>query len=57
MISTNKAIGGHPLWGALFENAVVCEIRKQCFLITTPPRMYHWRAHSGAKFDLILEFD
>ncbi|NGX59224.1 MAG: hypothetical protein KR126chlam3_00371 [Chlamydiae bacterium] len=57
MISTAKAISSHPLWGALFENAVVGEIRKQCSIMSTPPRMYHWRVHSGAECDLILERD
>lgn len=57
MISSKDAIGGHPLWGALFENAVVSEIRKQCFLIPIPPRMYHWRVHRGPECDLILERD
>ena len=46
MISTKETIGGHPLWGALFENAVVSEIRKQCLLMTTSPRMYHWKIHN-----------
>jgi len=57
MISTKEAIAGHPLWGALFENAVVSEIRKQSLLISTPPQMYHWKVHSGAECDLILEKD
>ncbi|MBI3212171.1 MAG: ATP-binding protein [Simkania negevensis] len=57
MISSKEAIGGHPLWGALFESAVVSEIRKQAFLLSTPPYIYHWRAHSGAECDLILERD
>ena len=57
MISSKEAIGGHPLWGAIFENAVVSEIRKQCFLIPTPPKLFHWRTHSGAECDLILERD
>lgn len=57
MISSKDSIGAHPLWGALFETAVVGEIRKQCLLIPTPPRIYHWRAHSGAECDLILERD
>lgn len=56
-ISSKEAIGGHPLWGAIFETAVVSEIRKQSFLIPTPPRMYHWRLHSGVECDLILERD
>lgn len=29
MISSPDAISAHPLWGALFENAVVSELRKQ----------------------------
>lgn len=57
MISTKDTIAGHPLWGALFENAVVCEIKKQCSFISTPPQMYHWTLHSGAECDLILEKD
>src|SRR3990167_3635474 len=55
MISSPAAIGAHPLWGALFENAVVSELRKQANLIATPPQFYHWRLHSGAEVDLILE--
>jgi len=57
MISSPKAIPAHPLWGALFENAVVSELRKQANLITTPPQFYHWRLYSGAEVDLILERD
>ena len=57
MISTPAAIAAHPLWGALFENAVVSELRKQLLLVPAPPQMYHWRLHSGAKVDLILERD
>lgn len=57
MISSKYAISGHPLWGSLFESAVVSELRKQSFLISTPPRFYHWRLHSGAECDLILERD
>lgn len=57
MISSPEAIGSHPLWGALFENAVVSELRKQANLIATPPHFYHWRLHSGAEVDLILERD
>jgi len=57
MISSPEAIAAHPLWGALFENAVVCELRKQANLMATPPQFYHWRLHSGAEIDLILERD
>ena len=57
MISSPEAINAHPLWGALFENAVVSELRKQASLIATSPQFYHWRLHSGAEIDLILERD
>lgn len=57
MISSKDAVAAHPLWGSLFETAVVSEIRKQCLIIPVPPRMYHWRLHSGAECDLILERD
>lgn len=57
MISSPSALASHPLLGALFENAVVSELHKQSNLIPTPPRFYHWRLHSGAELDLILERD
>lgn len=57
MISSPSAISSHPLWGAIYENAVVSELLKQAALISTPPRFYHWRLHSGAEIDLILERD
>lgn len=57
MISSPQALPSHPLWGAIFENAVVSEIRKQMALILTPPMLYHWRIHSGAECDLVLERD
>ncbi|SCA62624.1 Uncharacterized protein SCG7109_AB_00700 [Chlamydiales bacterium SCGC AG-110-M15] len=57
MISSKDALGGHPLWGAIFENGVVCDIRKQALQMAVPPQLYHWRVHSGAEIDLILERD
>ncbi len=56
-ISTPQTIGGHPLWGHLFETACVAEIRKQCSLMSPRPQMYHWRAYSGAEVDIVLEYD
>jgi len=56
-ISSPRAVGGHPLWGALFETAVVGEIRKQCALMSPSPRLYHWSSHGGAEVDVILEWD
>lgn len=57
LISSPQAIASHPLQGALFETAVVCELRKQLLSMSTPAKMYHWRAYSGAECDLILERD
>jgi predicted AAA+ superfamily ATPase len=57
MITSPKALSGHPLTGALFETAVVGQIRKHCGALATAPRFYHWRVHSGPEVDLILERD
>jgi uncharacterized protein len=57
MISTPQTLGGHPLAGALFESAVVGEIRKLAGTLATPPGLYHWRSHGGGEVDLILERD
>lgn len=56
-ISTPKTIGGHPLWGALFETAVAAELIKQTALLSPRPNFYHWRAYSGAEVDILLEYD
>ena len=56
-ISTPKAIGGHPLWGAMFETAVATELKKQTALLSPMPVFYHWRAYSGAEVDILLEYN
>lgn len=56
-ISMPQTLSGHPLVGGLFESAVVGEIRKLSGALATPPNMYHWRSHSGAEVDLLLERD
>jgi predicted AAA+ superfamily ATPase len=56
-ISSPQAIAGHPLWGALFETAVVNEIRKQRATLSPVPNMYHWRTYRDAEVDVILELD
>ncbi|MCH9610035.1 MAG: hypothetical protein S4CHLAM81_08530 [Chlamydiales bacterium] len=56
-IASPHDLPSHPLWGAIFENSVVNEIRKQCALMTTFPNLYHWRAHSGSECDLIIEYN
>lgn len=56
-ISTPSALSSNPLWGAVFETAVVNEIRKQLLWMTRPFNLYHWRSHGGAECDLIIERD
>jgi predicted AAA+ superfamily ATPase len=57
VIASPKGLAGHPLWGVLFETAVVGEIRKLAALLSPPPRLYHWRLYSGSELDLLLEKD
>ncbi len=56
-ISSPNAIASHPLWGALFETAIACEVRKQCALMSPRPQLYHYRSRGGAEVDLLLERD
>lgn len=56
-ISSPPALAAHPLQGALFETHVVLDIFRQMCLMPVPPQVYHWRAHSGAEVDLLLERD
>jgi len=56
-IASPHVIGGHPLQGALFETAVVGELRKQCSWMSPRPNLYHWRSHGGAEVDLVFEYN
>ena len=56
-ISSPKALGGHPLYGALFESSMVQEISKQAATLALRPAFYHWRSAGGAEVDLLLERD
>lgn len=56
-IASPESLGGHPLLGAVFETAAVADLRKQAALLPTPPIFHHWRCHSGAEVDLLLEYD
>ncbi len=56
-LSSPKALGGHPMTGALFETAMVHEIRKQNSRLQGSAAFYHWRSAGGAEVDLILERD
>lgn len=56
-ISSPEALAGHPLAGALFESAVMAEIRKLMAAEAVPPILHHWRSHGGAEVDILLERD
>lgn len=56
-ISSYRTLEGHPLLGAMFESAVMAEIRKLIANLGQKPQLYHWRIHSGSEVDLLLERD
>ncbi len=56
-ISSPQALLSHPSWGALFETMTVLDLIKRLSTLNTKPNIYHWRAHSGAEIDLLLEYD
>lgn len=56
-ITTPDALFAHPLWGAVFETAVVAELRKALSLLSPKPELYHWRTSGGAEVDIIVERD
>lgn len=56
-LGSSPALGGHPLLGALFETAMVHEIRKQNATLSRGGAFHHWRTAGGAEVDLILERD
>jgi predicted AAA+ superfamily ATPase len=56
-LSTPKAVQGHPAFGALFETLVVTECWKQLQQQSLVPTLYHYRQHSGAEVDLVIEKD
>ena len=56
-LSAPKMLVSHPLFGALFETAMVQEIRKQVAAQGLSVSWYHWRSAGGAEVDLLLEKD
>lgn len=56
-ISSPSSLGGHPMWGHLFETYMAGELRKQMSLLSPAPRLYHWRSAGGAEVDFLLERD
>ena len=51
----DQGITNHPQVGALLENFVVMELRKQISWSRTQPQLFHFRTQSGQEIDIILE--
>ena len=45
----------HALWGAVWENFVVSEVRKRLQAIAHPPALWFWRTAHGDEVDLLVE--
>lgn len=56
-IGSVDSLKAHPRLGALFETLVVQDILKQIPFVEGKPAIYHWRAHSGAEIDLLIEIN
>lgn len=56
-LSSHEAVQGHPAFGALFETLAVTECHKQLQCRSLFPALYHYRQHSGAEIDLVIEKD
>ncbi len=54
-IETSQQLHSHPLYGAVFETAVVSELRKRVLNIGGRTRLHYWRDHSKLEIDLIEE--
>ena len=54
-ILSAQAMGSHPAFGALFETAVVNEMRKQLSNNGMKAAIFHWRSNGGAEVDVIIE--
>jgi len=54
-VNSSGALGAHPLLGALFETAMVHELRKQDSELVGAGAHYHWRSAGGAQVDFLLE--
>jgi hypothetical protein len=56
-VSSADALAAHPLAGQLFETWIALEVMKRRESWPVRPAVHHFRAHSGAEVDLVLELD
>jgi hypothetical protein len=50
-----QALALHPSLGSIFETWVVNHIHQLFAACPAAPAVHHWRVHSGAEVDLLLE--
>lgn len=56
LLGVNSArLEGTPLCGAIIENFVIMELKKQISWSDTKPIMFHYRTQAGHEVDLLLE--
>jgi len=48
-------LASHALWGAVWENFVVSEVRKRLQATGRPPAIWFWRTAQGDEVDLLVE--
>ena len=48
-------LASHALWGAVWENFVVSEVRKRLQATAHPPALWFWRTAHGDEVDLLVE--
>ncbi len=55
-LPTPESILSSPLFGAIFESWGVSWMARQSECLPLAPTLYHWRVHSGAEVDLVLDY-
>lgn len=53
--SSASELPRHALWGAVWENFVVCEVRKSYLVRGMRAPLWFWRTLSGEELDLLIE--
>jgi uncharacterized protein len=53
--STQSELPRHALWGAVWENLVVSEVRKSFLVRGLRPPLWFWRTSAGEEVDLLIE--
>lgn len=56
-ISNPETLNTHYLYGSLFENLVIGELRKRLFHAGLYPSMFYWRESNGTEIDCLIESD